>query len=55
MPEKKEKLNMYDFSVHDCTKAKTVAHIFLLSFDNANGRLCQERLLRSWNFATMVT
>ena len=34
---------------------KTVAHTFLPSFDNANGRVCQERLLRSRNFATMVT
>ena len=34
---------------------KTVAHTFLLSFDNANGRLCQEKLLRSRNFATMLT
>ena len=28
---------------------------FLPWIDNANGRLCQERLLRSRNFATMVT
>ena len=34
---------------------KTVAHTFLPSFDNANGRLCQERLLRCRNIATMVT
>ena len=34
---------------------KTVAHTFLSSFDNVNGRLCQERLLRSRNIATMVT
>ena len=35
---------------------KTVAHTFLPSFDNANGRghLCKERLLRSRNFASMV-
>ena len=31
---------------------KTVAHT---SLDKVNGRLCQERLLRSRNFATMVT
>ena len=31
---------------------KSVAHI---SFDNVNGRLCQERFLRCRNFATMVT
>ena len=34
---------------------KTVAHTFPLSFDNANERLPQEILLRSRNFATMVT
>ena len=34
---------------------RTVVHTFLPSFDNANGRLCQERLLRSRNLATMVT
>ena len=33
---------------------KTVAHAFLPSFDNTNGRLYQERLLRSRTFATMV-
>ena len=48
---------------HDCMtflcmialRNRTVAHTFLPSFDNANGRLCQERLLRSRNLATMVT
>ena len=34
---------------------KTVAHTFLPSFDNANDRLCQERLMKSRNLATMVT
>ena len=34
---------------------KTVAHTFRSSFDNANGRVCQERLMRSRNFATVVT
>lgn len=34
---------------------QTVAPTFFPSFDNANGRLCQERLLRSTNVATMVT
>ena len=36
-------------------RIKTIAHAFLSSFDNANGFLCKERLLRSRNFATMVT
>ena len=34
---------------------KMVAHTFLPSFNNANGHLCQQRLLRFRNFATMVT
>ena len=28
MPEKKEKLNMYDFSVHDCTKEQNGSPYF---------------------------
>ena len=34
---------------------KGVAHTFLSSFNNANGCLCQDSLLRYRNFATMVT
>ena len=34
---------------------QTVAREFLPLFDSANGCLCQERLLSSRNFATMVT
>ena len=40
-----------------CTIAlrnKTVAHTFLPSLDNADGRLYKERFLRSRNFASMV-
>ena len=33
---------------------KTAVHTFLPSFDNRNGRLCQERLLRSRNLSTMA-
>ena len=51
----KQTMDMYDFPVHDCTQKQTVANTFLPSFNNANGRLCQERLLRSRNFAAMVT
>ena len=35
-------------------RKKTVAHTFLPSLDNANGLLCEERLLRSRNFATIL-
>ena len=34
--------------------AKTAVHTFLPSFGNRNGRLCQERLLRSRNLSTMA-
>ena len=36
-------------------KNQTVAREFFPSFDSANGCLCQERLLSSRNFATMIT
>ena len=35
-------------------KNKTAVHTFLPSFNNANGRLCQEGLLGFRNFATML-
>ena len=41
---------MCDFAL----KNKTVAHTCLPSFENGNGRVCEETLLRSRNFATMV-
>ena len=47
MAEKKnEKNGLYNFRVYECTREQR-------TFDNANGRLCQEKLLRSRNFATM--
>ena len=52
MADKRKKMDMYDFPEHDCTRSKTVAHTFIPSLDNANGRLRQERLFRSRNFAT---
>ena len=53
MAEKKK--DMYDFSVHDCTREQTIAHTFLPSFDNVNCCFRQGRLLRSVHFVTMVT
>ena len=35
-------------------KNKMAPHTFLPWFDNVNGCICQETLLRSRNFATMV-
>ena len=49
---KKKKNDRYE---HDCTQEPNVAHESFPSFDSANGCLCQERLLSSRNFATMVT
>ena len=46
---------MYVFPVHDCTQEQKGSHTFRLSFDDTNDRLSHERLLRSRNFATMVT
>ena len=45
---------MYDFPVHDCIQEQNGTQNFLPSFENANDRLCQERV-RSRKFATMVT
>ena len=43
--KKNEKIDMYVFPVHDCTQEQK----------GTNDRLSHERLLRSRNFATMVT
>ena len=52
MADKRKQMDMYDFPEHDCTRNKTVAHTFIPSLDNPNGRLRQERLFSSRNFAT---
>ena len=44
---KKEKIDMYDFSVSDCAQEQNGSHNLLSLFEKANGRLCQERLLRT--------
>ena len=46
---------MYDFSVSDCTQEQNGIHNLLPLFEKANGRLCQERVLRPRNLATIVT
>ena len=52
---KNEAIDMYDFPVYDCTQEQNGSPLFVLSFDNVNGHVCQlERFLRSRNFATMV-
>ena len=53
--KKNEKIEIHDFPFMIAVKYKAVVHAYLASFDNANSRLCQERLFRSGNFATMVT
>ena len=54
---KSEKNDMYDFPAHDCTRKQNDSPYFssIVKFDNANGRLYQERMLRSRNFAAMTT
>ena len=51
MAEKKKKWTCMNF----LSMTPLIAHTFLPSFDNATGHLCQEILLKSRNFATMVT
>ena len=55
--KKTKKLTCMTFLCMIARRNKTVAHTFLpdRSFENANGRLCQDGLLRSRNFNTMVT
>ena len=53
--KKTKKLNMYDFPVHDYTQDQNGSPYSFLCFNNENGRLYQERFLRSTNFVTMVT
>ena len=51
--KKPKKLTCMTFRCFMVLKNKTVAHTFLRLFDNANGRLCQERLFRSTIFAVI--
>ena len=44
MAEEMKKLTCMTFLYMIALRNKTLAHTFLLSFDNANGRLLQERL-----------
>ena len=48
-----EKVVRYDFPMQDCTQKQNGSPFFFPSFDNANGRLCQERggggnLIHNW-------
>ena len=52
--KKWKKLTCMTFLCIIALRNKTVSHAFLWWLDNVKGRLCQERLLRSRNFATMV-
>ena len=55
MTENRKKLTRVTFLCMIALRNNMVAHTFLPSFDNANGRLCQERLLRCRHFGNMVT
>ena len=50
-----KKMTFMTFSCSIALRNKTVANTFRPSSNNANGRLSQEVMLRSRNFATMVT
>ena len=41
--KKEERIDIYDLHVHDCTREQNSSPYFLLSFDNVNGCLCQEK------------
>ena len=47
---KNEDIDMYDFHVHDCTQEQNSSPYFSSIVQQHNGRLYQERLLRSRNF-----
>ena len=51
--KKKNEKNM-TFLCTIATRSQTAAQTFLSLFDSANGRFCQERLLKSRNFSTML-
>ena len=53
--KKTKKLICITFLWMIALRNKTLAHTFLPSLDNANGRICQERKFRSRDFVTMVT
>ena len=55
MAEKRKKMICMTFLRMITPRNKTTAHSFVPSLDNANGRLCQEKLLGSKNIATTVT
>ena len=48
---KNEKIDVYDFPVHDCTQELNGSPYFSSIDRQCKCRLCQERLLRSRNFA----
>ena len=48
-----KKLKCLTFICMIALRNKTVAHFLIPSFDNANSRLCQERVLGCRNFATV--
>ena len=54
LAEKTFKMTGMTFLYIIVLRNKTVAHTFLPSFDNANGRLGQERWLRSRNVSTIL-
>ena len=51
----KKKLTCMPFLCIIVLRNKMVVHTSLPSFDNENGPLCQERLLRTRNLSSMAT
>ena len=50
-----EKIDMYNFLVHDCTRKQNGSPYLSSMARQSDGRFYRERMLRSKNFATMVT
>ena len=44
-PANNEKNDVYNVPVHDCSRNKTIPHIFHPLFYDADGPVCQEQLL----------
>ena len=52
--QKKEKIDIYDFPVHDCTQGQNDSPYFSSIVSQGNRRSLSRNIIESRNFATMV-
>ena len=52
--QKKEKIDIYDFPVHDCTQGQNDSPYFSSIVSQGNGPSLSTNIVESRNFATMV-